>query len=607
MVALVMGVPACGKSSGSGLTCGSGTRQQGNDCVAVADGGGEDDAGSPGVDAAGDVTTDASADGGPASGPTFAGITAVAPVSATELLATWKPGSDAAGTSALRYRLYVAPSGESLSYATPAVQTAAGAVSAVLVGLQTNAAYVVGVRAVDPAGNEDENAVTMTGSTAADTMPPTFGGLTGAVPSGSGAIQLSWSPATDDLSPAAALTYLVYEGTAAGGEDFSSPALVSGPGATSVEVTRLGTATQDRFFVVRARDAAGNVDTNAVELSSKPSPDTVPPQFSGCAAAVNAQAVTLAVSWAPAFDDVSDPPEITYDIYASTTPGTYDFTRPFAVVKGVDVASIPALQPSTRYSFVCRAKDEAGNEDTNLVEVSAQTGANPTPPTFAGITSLTGDPVARTATLGWSPATDPSTPQSAIVYDVYVAETSGGEAFSKPPFATSAAGATSTTVSGLPSNTTVYVVVRARDASGNHDGNLVEKSMATNASFSLDVQSVLTKDCGVVGCHVPGNPTGGLILAPGFAYAQIVDVPAGEMNGVQLDGGTVNYITPGDPADSYLNIKINAGLLAALKASLGAAGGRTGSQMPAPSTGSTLTTSELTAIATWIQQGAPNN
>ncbi|HEY6462635.1 MAG TPA: hypothetical protein VIY73_20845, partial [Polyangiaceae bacterium] len=173
--------------------------------------------------------------------------------------------------------------------------------------------------------------------------------------------------------------------------------------------------------------------------------------------------------------------------------------------------------------------------------------------------------------------------------------------------ATSAAGVTSMNVSGLPSNTTVYVVVRARDASGNHDGNLVEKSMATNASFSLDVQAVLTNDCGVVGCHVPGNPTGGLILAPGFAYAQIVDVPAGEMNGIQLDGGTVNYITPGDPDDSYLNIKINAGLLAALKASLGAAGGRTGNQMPAPSTGSTLTTTELAAIATWIQQGAPNN
>jgi hypothetical protein len=606
MVALLAGLPACGKSSGSGLTCGSGTRQQGSDCVAVLDGG-ADDTGSPGLDAGDDATVDAASDGSSGSGPTFAGITAVAPVSSTELFAIWAPGSDASGASALRYRVYVAPSGQALSYQTPALQTSAGAVSAVLVGLQANAAYVVGVRAVDPAGVEDQNTVTMNGSTAADTTPPTFGGLTGAIPFGSGGIELSWSAAKDDLSPAAALTYLVYQGSSAGAEDFSSPVLVTDPGATSAEVTRLGQQTLARFFVVRARDAAGNVDANTVELSSRPAPDTVPPQFGGCVAAVNAQALTLAVSWAPATDDVSDPPNITYDIYATTTPGTYDFTRPFAVVKGVDVAPISGLQPSTRYSFVCRAKDEAGNEDTNLFEVSAQTGSSPTPPTFAGLTSLTGDPVARTATLGWSPATDPSTPQSALLYDVYVAVTSGGEAYGKPPFATSAAGATSTNVSGLPSNTTVYVVVRARDASGNHDDNMVEKSISTNASLSLDVQPVFTNDCGVVGCHVPGNPTGGLILAPGFTYAQIVDVPAGEMNGIQLDGGTVNYVTPGDPDDSYVNIKINASLLAALKTSLGAAGGRTGTQMPAPSTGSTLTQTQLEAIATWIEQGAPNN
>jgi hypothetical protein len=132
--------------------------------------------------------------------------------------------------------------------------------------------------------------------------------------------------------------------------------------------------------------------------------------------------------------------------------------------------------------------------------------------------------------------------------------------------------------------------------------------MTTNASFSLDVQPIFTHDCGVVGCHVPGNPTGGLILAPGFAYAKLVGVPAAEASAFQLDGGTVNYITPGDPGDSFLDIKINAGLLAAVKASLPASvAGRLGTQMPAPSTGSTLTQTELTTIASWIAQGAPNN
>jgi hypothetical protein len=258
---------------------------------------------------------------------------------------------------------------------------------------------------------------------------------------------------------------------------------------------------------------------------------------------------------------------------------------------------------------VCRAKDEAGNEDNNTIEVSAVTGANPTPPTFAGIATLTGDPVQRTATITWLAGTDPATPQNELVYDVYVSQVAGGEAFTSPPLATSATGATSITVSDLTPNATLYFVVRCRDIDGNEDNNTVEKSMVTNVSFSLNVQPILTHDCGVVGCHVPGQPTGGLILAAGFAYPNIVGVPALEALGsFQLDGGVVNYITPGDPGDSYLNIKINAPLLAALKASLAPSlGGRLGTQMPAPSTGSTLSQADLATISNWIAQGANQN
>jgi hypothetical protein len=84
-----------------------------------------------------------------------------------------------------------------------------------------------------------------------------------------------------------------------------------------------------------------------------------------------------------------------------------------------------------------------------------------------------------------------------------------------------------------------------------------------------------------------------LILAQGFAYAQIVNVTAGEK-------ATLSYVTPGDPTHSYLAAKINyAGLFAAV--------GAVGSMMPAPSTGSTLSTAELNTIANWITQGAVSN
>jgi len=63
------------------------------------------------------------------------------------------------------------------------------------------------------------------------------------------------------------------------------------------------------------------------------------------------------------------------------------------------------------------------------------------------------------------------TASSAIVYDISVATAAGA------PFAatyTTAAGATSYVVGGLTAHIDYYFVVRARDAAGNRDANIVE-------------------------------------------------------------------------------------------------------------------------------------
>jgi hypothetical protein len=133
--------------------------------------------------------------------------------------------------------------------------------------------------------------------------------------------------------------------------------------------------------------------------------------------------------------------------------------------------------------------------------------------------------------------------------------------------------------------------------------------MMTDVSFALDIQTIFANDCGVVGCHVPGSPTGGLILAPGFAYNQIVNVAALEGSKVPFDGGVgVNYVTPYDPNDSFLNMKVNATLYSYVTgAPPNGLGQKIGVQMPAPSTGSSLSPTELNNIALWIAQGANNN
>ena len=105
-----------------------------------------------------------------------------------------------------------------------------------------------------------------------DVTAPTFGGLERAAactpgPQRAGETTpytLSWQAASDDHTTSAALVYDVYYATSAGTEDFTKPTWTTDLGATSFRTPGLpshGTA----YFVVRARDAAGNEDGNTRE------------------------------------------------------------------------------------------------------------------------------------------------------------------------------------------------------------------------------------------------------------------------------------------------------------------------------------------------------
>jgi hypothetical protein len=105
-----------------------------------------------------------------------------------------------------------------------------------------------------------------------DHTAPTFAGLKSATtcipgPVGGGrttSYHLSWDPATDNLTPSNRIVYDVYQATTAGGEDFSTPTYTTSAGATSFDTPQLATD-KSFYFVVRARDQAGNSDSNTVE------------------------------------------------------------------------------------------------------------------------------------------------------------------------------------------------------------------------------------------------------------------------------------------------------------------------------------------------------
>ena len=105
-----------------------------------------------------------------------------------------------------------------------------------------------------------------------DQTPPTFAGLKSATtcipgpigPERTSSYHLSWEAATDNVTPSSKIIYNVYQATTAGGENFSQPTYATAPGATTFTTPSLP-ADQTFYFVVRARDRAGNEDSNTVE------------------------------------------------------------------------------------------------------------------------------------------------------------------------------------------------------------------------------------------------------------------------------------------------------------------------------------------------------
>jgi len=106
----------------------------------------------------------------------------------------------------------------------------------------------------------------------ADVTPPSFAGLKSATtcipgPVGGGskaAYTLKWDAAKDNVTPSKKIVYDIYQSTTSGGEDFTNPTYTTSPGATSFTTPALA-SDEAFYFVVRARDQAGNLDSNKVE------------------------------------------------------------------------------------------------------------------------------------------------------------------------------------------------------------------------------------------------------------------------------------------------------------------------------------------------------
>jgi hypothetical protein len=105
-----------------------------------------------------------------------------------------------------------------------------------------------------------------------DVIPPTFAGLEAATTCIPGPIggertssyRLTWAAAKDKITRSNRIVYDVYQATSPGAESFSRATYTTRPGAVAFATPPLSSI-ETYFFVVRARDAAGNHDRNRRE------------------------------------------------------------------------------------------------------------------------------------------------------------------------------------------------------------------------------------------------------------------------------------------------------------------------------------------------------
>src|SRR5262245_23780305 len=154
----------------------------------------------------------------------------------------------------------------------------------------------------------------------------------------------------------------------------TAPAVASGSSAV-FELDGFPVSAADNTtttFHANATDAFGTVSVcssgfNYVE-------DSTVPGFAGLRTATGLSATAIRLSWLAASDSVSPASAIVYDICRATVPnGCSPFSPHFTTAPGIRSFDVTGLRQDTRYYFVVRARDEAGNRESNRVEVSGRT------------------------------------------------------------------------------------------------------------------------------------------------------------------------------------------------------------------------------------------
>ena len=210
------------------------------------------------------------------------------------------------------------------------------------------------------------------------------------------------------------------------------------------------------YYIVRAADAYGNMESNTKRLSGTPN-DAMGPEFSGLLFVQDLRTGNaVKLTW----DEAKDrSPPITYRIYRAKSEVMPD--TPIAEVKGTYFVD-ENVTNNVEYYYMVRAVDYYGNSDNNTRILSVKP-TDSTPPEFSGIEKVVDTGTGGALSISWSKASD----KSGVKYRIYRGEGSSVN-YSSPIAIISG---TQYTDTGLENGKVYCYVVRAVDGYGNEDEN----------------------------------------------------------------------------------------------------------------------------------------
>ena len=429
-------------------------------------------------------------------------ITDLAVTGATATTATLTftaPGADGTTGTASSYELRRSTaritsanwSAATLIGGLPAPHASGTAETVTATGLSGATLYHFAIRAIDAGGNAGAFSNDARGTTADNVPPASVTDLSAATVSAQGgSLALSWTAPGDSGLAGTAQRYDVRISTApitTGNFASATPVAVGAPQApgTHETATVSGLPSESLIYVaLETIDAAGNISPLS-NVASARTRDEAPAAITDLAVIGGsgraAQQATMVLQWTAPGDDASVGTATSYDIrYSASAINAANFTAATPSAPGLTPSpagtqehyTVTGLAVGVRYWFAIKTSDERGNVSAISVVASSSTPDEMPPSATADLAAATGT-AAGTLVVSLTAPGDDGAHGTAQAYDLRWSLTpldanSFASAATLSTPAPAPAGTHQTfTVSGLPNETPIHLMLRTRDDAGN--------------------------------------------------------------------------------------------------------------------------------------------